>query len=133
MTTGVFPHAFATSFTAARVSSREARQRGVGLVTRDLAALDAPLQPVATRRDVLPTGVERTGVDVVADRLVPGRRRHLRDPAAHHARSEHADPLHRAHRAHSATLTISLPVFSPENSRRNAAGAFSSPSTMSSA
>src|SRR5213079_2866441 len=74
-----------------RAREREARQRGVGLFTRELAPLDAPLQSVAPRRDVLPTGLERTGVDVVADRLVPGRRRHLRDPAAHHTRSEYAD------------------------------------------
>src|SRR5260370_28624549 len=38
-----------------RAREREARQRGVGLLTRDLAPLDAPLQPVAPRRDVLAT------------------------------------------------------------------------------
>ena len=65
--------------------------RGVGVLARQLAALDAPLEPVAPGRDVLLAARECVGVDVVTDGLVPRGRRHLRDPRAHHSRSENSD------------------------------------------
>ena len=74
---------------------RQARDRGVGVGARQLAALDPALDAVATGGDVLQRALERTGVDVVADRLVSRGCGDLRDARAHHARAQHADSVMR--------------------------------------
>ena len=70
----------------------EARQRGVGVGPGDLAPLHRALEAVAAGRDVLAGALERRRVEVDAHGRVPRGRRHLRDPAAHHARADHTDP-----------------------------------------
>ena len=110
-----FDHDVAAQRLVEFAAERDPAEGGVGFVLRELAPLDAALQPEPAGGDDGPCPFARLRVNVEGHHRVAGRCQHLRDTRAHYAAAYDSDSFH------GASLSSRIPNPPPESSTKSSA------------